>query len=71
MMGQKDIIILTFAILLLIGGGGENTSSNVDAPGEEKTAESTILGVAADVLQDKTPLNKMNLYLDGFHFYSG
>ena len=70
MMGQKDIIILTFAILLLIGGG-ENTSSNVDAPGEEKTAESTILGVAADVLQDKTPLNKMNLYLDGFHFYSG
>ena len=70
-MGQKIKLVLTFAILLLIGCGGENTPSNVEAPGEEKTTESIILGVGADVLQDKTPLNKMNLYLDGFHFYSG
>lgn len=70
-MGHKARIGITFVILLMMGCGGENTPSNVDAPGEEKTGESTILGVGADVLQDKTPLNKMNLYLDGFHFYSG
>jgi hypothetical protein len=70
-MGHIARIGITFVILLMMGCGGENTPSNVDAPGEEKTGESTILGVGADVLQDKTPLNKMNLYLDGFHFYSG
>lgn len=57
--------------MLLIGCGGENTSSNVSAPGEEKTTESKILGIGADIIQDKTPLKKINVYLDGFHFYNG
>lgn len=70
-MRLKASIGTTFVILFMMGCGGENTPSNVEAPGEEKTGESTILGVGADVLQDKTPLNKMNIYLDGFHFYSG
>ncbi len=42
--------------MLLIGCGGENTSSNVSAPGEDKTTESKILGIGADIIQDKTPL---------------
>lgn len=53
------------------GCGGENTGSNVQAPGGEKTTESKALEAGADVLQDKTPLNKIAVYLDGFHFYSG
>lgn len=60
-----------FLILMLMSCGGENTESNVTAPGEEKTTESRVLGVGADIMQDKTPLNKMNVYLDGFHFYNG
>src|SRR5690606_16473521 len=30
-----------------------------------------MLGVGADLLQDKSPLKKMNIYLNGFHFYGG
>lgn len=56
---------------LLTSCGGENSESNVSSPGSEKTTESKVLGVGADLLQDKTPLNKMNVYLDGFHFYNG
>lgn len=61
--------VLTLA--LCIGCGGENTETNVEAPGEEKTTESRVLGIGADVIQDKSPLDKMNVYLDGFHFYNG
>src|SRR5690554_4682438 len=63
--------ILLSALALFSGCGGNNSPSNVEAPGEEKTTESKILGVGADVLQDKSPLKKLNMYLDGFHFYSG
>lgn len=51
--------------------GGKNTSSNVDAPGDEKTAKDKVLEVGADLLQNKSPLKKFNAYLDGFHFYNG
>lgn len=61
----------SLAFALVSACGGENTSSNVEAPGEDKSTESTILGIGADVLQDKTPLKKLNVYLDGFHFYNG
>lgn len=67
---NRFAVLLTVAVLVS-GCGGNNTPSNVEAPGEEKTAESKILGVGADLLQDKSPLQKMNVYLDGFHFYSG
>ena len=70
-MGRKYGYRAMLAALLIVSCGGENTSSYVDAPGEEKSGESRILEIGADVLQDKTPLKKMNLYLDGFHFYSG
>ena len=56
---------------VFISCGGENSGSNVQAPGAEKTAESKMLETGADLLQDKSPLNKINTYLDGFHFYSG
>jgi hypothetical protein len=51
--------------------GGKNTSSHVESPGGEKTAQDQALNTGADVLQDKTPLKKFNAYLDGFHFYNG
>lgn len=56
---------------MILSCGGENTSSNVESPGAEKTGKSKALEAGADLLQDKSPLNKINMYLDGFHFYNG
>lgn len=64
------IMFLAFPAILL-SCGGENTGSNVQAPGKEKSPTSKVLGLGADVIQDKTPLNKLNIYLNGFHFYNG
>ena len=50
---------------------GNNTGSNVKTPGAEKDIKSKTLEAGADLLQKKTPLSKINTYLDGFHFYNG
>lgn len=55
----------------MIGCGGKNTDSNVEAPGGDKTGKTKALEAGADLLQDKSPLKKINVYLDGFHFYCG
>lgn len=68
---KKLNIVLIGTLISMSGCGGNNTPSNVESPGEGKTAESKILGIGADLLQDKSPLQKLNVYLDGFHFYSG
>lgn len=59
------------SILLLAACGGENTSSNVEPPGQEKTAKDKALNTGADLLQDKTPISRISAYLNGFHFYNG
>ncbi|WP_461130088.1 OBAP family protein [Spirosoma aerophilum] len=64
-------IIPAAAWLTLLSCGGKNTASNVQSPGEEKTAKTKTLEAGADLLQNKAPLNKLNMYLDGFHFYNG
>lgn len=58
-------------ISLLLGCGGENTGSYVKSPGQEKSTKTKVLETGADLLQDKTPLERMNMYLNGFHFYNG
>lgn len=65
--------ILCFCVLLLLrtGCGGNNTSSPVSSPGDEKTGKDKLLNAGADILQSKTPLRKFDAYLDGFHFYNG
>jgi len=62
---------LLCAAALLTACGGENTGSNVQTPGAEKTTKTEVLEAGADMLQDKTPLKRVSAYLDGFHFYSG
>jgi|SRR5690606_7274541 len=63
--------ILTTLIFVHFSCGGNNSPSNVTAPGSEKDSKSKVLETGADIMQGKTPLSKMNTYLDGFHFYSG
>lgn len=70
-MKNLTLLLGIGTIALCASCGGENTGSNVQAPGGEKTTESKALEAGADMLQDKTPLNKIDMYLDGFHFYSG
>ena len=69
--GTVAVFGVLSAFLLLSSCGGKNTGSNVEAPGVEKSPKSKVLEVGADLLQDKTPLRKMDMYLDGFHFYNG
>ena len=70
-MENKKRVGTWLLMVALAGCGGKNTGSNVEAPGEEKTVKTKTLEVGADLLQDKTPLRKLNMYLNGFHFYNG
>jgi hypothetical protein len=63
-----SIIVLSAAI---VGCGGENTDSEVAVPGADESATTKALEAGADMLQEKAPLDALNAYLDGFHFYSG
>ncbi|HET8696076.1 MAG TPA: OBAP family protein [Gammaproteobacteria bacterium] len=45
--------------------------SNVTAPGGPESAKARALEAGAQVLQNKPPIESLNAYLDGFHFYSG
>jgi hypothetical protein len=59
------------AAMTLGACGGDNTPSPVEPPGAQRTATSAVLEAGAAVLQEKAPLEALNSYLDGFHFYSG
>jgi len=71
LMKIDHIKILFVVGLILSACGGNNTDSHVDNPGDDKSAKDKLLETGADLLQKKTPLHKVNTYLDGFHFYNG
>ena len=63
---------VVLAIIALLGCGREsNTASNITSPGEPETVKTKILEAGAAALQNKGPIEAINAYLDGFHFYSG
>ena len=65
-------IPVTLAICLAFAGcGGDNSLSPVRSPGDSRTAGTAALEAGAAVLQDKPPVDAINAYLDGFHFYNG
>jgi hypothetical protein len=68
---RYQIVLAIITSIGIASCGGDNTGSNVEAPGAGKSAKSKTLEVGADLLQDKGPLKKINAYLDGFHFYNG
>ncbi len=51
--------------------GGGDTESAVDTPGADESPKTRVLEAGAAVLQDKPPIDAINAYLDGFHFYNG
>jgi hypothetical protein len=59
-------------VALALGGCSDNTSSSkVVSPGAEPTAKTKVLETGTALLQDKQPLEALNVYMDGFHFYNG
>jgi hypothetical protein len=59
------------AVALLCACGADNTASNVAAPGRDETPKTAALEAGAALLQDHPPVDAIEAYLDGFHFYSG
>ena len=56
---------------LAVGCGGNNTQSNVAAPGAKEGIKTNALETGAAALQNKPPVEAINAYLNGFHFYNG
>ena len=65
--------LMLYALLgALLGACSERTSpSKVTAPGGPESVTTRALDAGASVLQDKPPIEALNAYLDGFHFYNG
>jgi hypothetical protein len=61
LFGMTLVGLLVFAVT-------QTTSSQAPAPGVAKETWTKILGIGAAVLQNTTPVNQLDMYLDGFHF---
>jgi len=59
------------AFVTLVGCGANDSASNVTSPGTEADAKTKVLEAGAAALQNKPPIDAINAYLDGFHFYNG
>jgi hypothetical protein len=70
MKDPRSFAAVTFA-LALAACGGDNAGSAVPAPGADKTAKTGVLEAGAAVLQGKQPVEALNAYMNGFHFYNG
>jgi hypothetical protein len=65
------LTVLSLLSTLLFAGCGANTSpSRVQVPGTEASTKSTALEAGAAMLQAMPPIQQLNMYLDGFHFYA-
>ncbi len=65
------IAVLLAAVASVAACGGGDTSSNVSAPGARESAKTQALETGAAMLQNKPPIEAINAYLNGFHFYNG
>lgn len=68
---MRTAVVALSLTMTVAGCGGNNTSSNVASPGAEPGAVTNALEAGAALLQNKPPIEAINSYLDGFHFYNG
>jgi hypothetical protein len=57
--------------LCLVACGGGNTPPATATPGAPASAKTRALDAGAAALQDRPPIDALNAYLNGFHFYAG
>lgn len=62
---------LTLACALLWACSAPETKSPVGLPGRPESAKTQLLEAGAATLQAKPPIEAINAYLNGFHFYNG
>ncbi|MGJ7543348.1 OBAP family protein [Variovorax sp. LT1R16] len=62
---------LLVALTALAACGDHASPSKVEALGADKRAGTAALEAGAAALQAKHPVDELNAYLDGFHFYNG
>ncbi|RMT77226.1 OBAP family protein [Pseudomonas viridiflava] len=66
----KQLALLA-TLAALSACNGTDTRPPVSSPGAEKQTSTAVLETGAAVLQSRPPLDALNTYLDGFHFYNG
>ncbi|RZT35451.1 OBAP family protein [Cupriavidus agavae] len=64
-------IAMLGSALLLSACGDRQAASPVTAPGSPTAAKTRVLEAGASALQTTPPIEALNTYLDGFHFYNG
>jgi hypothetical protein len=64
-------VLISLTALLAACDRESNTASPVTTPGAPETAKTKTLEAGAVTLQNKSPIEAMNAYLNGFHFYNG
>lgn len=68
---RKTFFSLLLLSALVVACGDSNTPSNITAPGNDTQVKTKVLETGAALLQGKQPLEALNVYMDGFHFYNG
>ena len=71
LMRILPIFILFLVVVFSLVRGNKNVESNAAPPDKEKSAKTKVLEAGAVVLQNSEPVDAINVYLDGFHFYNG
>ncbi len=59
--------VLALAGTLACGGGNTAPQGGETAPGADRTADTATLETGANLLQPKAPVEKISMYLNGFH----
>lgn len=70
-MKISKVLYLVAIAMFISSACGRHTFPGKSTPGNKRSANTEALEAGADVLQAKAPLRKINIYLNGFHFYSG
>ena len=73
--GIQFMATFIFTIILIFyipaANAEENTGLNATPPGVEKSVKTKVLETGAAVLQNRAPINAINVYVDGLHFHNG
>ncbi len=57
-------------VVLMMACGADTTTSSVEVAGKPAAPGTRALDAGAALLQDRPPVDALNAYLDGFHFYN-
>ncbi len=63
-------IITLCALAALAASPAMSAGQGKAAPGREKQTDTRVLELGAEIMQDMKPVEALNMYLDGFHFFA-